>query len=52
MAKKLGLLAIAAAFFAKFTKLTVLAAIGALVAIKKFFFGAKSSPKIKTEDER
>jgi uncharacterized membrane-anchored protein len=39
--KKLGLLAVAAAFFAKFAKLAILAFFGILAAVKKLFFGGK-----------
>ena len=39
--KKLGLLAVAAAFFAKFAKLAILAFFGILAAVKKLVFGSK-----------
>ncbi len=43
--KKLGLLALGAAFFAKFAKLALLAVFGFGAALKKFFFRGKAAPQ-------
>lgn len=44
-AKKLGLLAVAAAFFAKFAKLIILAVLGLGAAVAKFFGRGRQAPR-------